>query len=168
MIEALVVPAQPVAATQALLRDASERDRTTARRASLLGLLWKERFLTRQGLISRVEGELGRGCFGRTAWEDAFYRDMRVVRGALSEAGYQVAYSRRKQRPGYYLVGEPPLHPMIAQAVAGSLAEIDTAQLAIFRQLGPAGRFNLGCSVSDVARGAGAYRKAGRQTESAD
>jgi hypothetical protein len=54
----------PAKAQQALLQDAASRDRTTARRACLVRILCFERYLTRTGLIARVERELGRGCFG--------------------------------------------------------------------------------------------------------
>ena len=65
--------------------------RATARREALLRILWRERFITRRGLIARVESELGAGCFGGAAWQDTFYRDMRVVKQALATAGYSLA-----------------------------------------------------------------------------
>ncbi|RMD65485.1 hypothetical protein D6833_02900, partial [Candidatus Parcubacteria bacterium] len=61
---------------QALLHDAARRDLVTARRKALCEILWRERYLTREGLIARVEALLGKNCFGRSAWEDTFYRDM--------------------------------------------------------------------------------------------
>ena len=64
------------AALNVLLEDAITRDRTTARRAALLKILHQERYLTREQLIVRVEGILGVGCFGDSAWIDTFYRDM--------------------------------------------------------------------------------------------
>ena len=91
----------PRNALQTLLEDAIDRDRTTARRACLLRILWHERFLTRYDLITRIDGELGQGCSGKTAWDDTFYRDMRVVKQALQADGYRLAYSRSKATPGY-------------------------------------------------------------------
>lgn len=145
-------------AHQALLRDAAARDRATARRVCLLRILWRERFLTRAGLMARVEGELGKGCFGRAAWKDTFYRDMRVVKQALKDAGYELAYSRRRDHSGYYIRGQPRINPELARVLDGSVAEVDPAQIAIFRRLGPAERFQQGCSISDTARRAVASR----------
>ena len=152
------------AALQALLADAVQRDRATARRVALLRILWRERFITRRGLIARVESELGTGCFGGAAWQDTFYRDMRVVKQALATAGYSLAYSRSSDRPGYYLRGEPPLHPDLVQTVAGSVAEVDGRQIAIYQRLSPAERFRQGSSISDTAQRAVAYRRQQRQS----
>jgi hypothetical protein len=96
----------PAAAQAYLLADAARRDRTTARRTALFSILWGERFLTRQYLIVRVEALLGEECFGQSAWEDTFYRDMCVVKDAFTKAGFCMRYSRRKSRQGYYLQGE--------------------------------------------------------------
>ena len=148
----------PEKAQEILLQDAAQRDRATARRGCLLHILWRERYLTRQQLIVRVEGLLGRGCFGDSAWEDTFHRDMRLVCQAFKAAGYQLAYSRRPTRPGYYLVGQPTLHPDLARTLAGSIAEVDPAQIAIFRRMSPQERFRLGASISDTARKVVAYR----------
>ncbi len=155
----------PRNAQQTLLEDAIDRDRTTARRACLLRILWRERFLTRDDLIARVDGELGNGCFGKAAWDGTFYRDIRVVKQALKADGYQLAYSRSKATPGYYLRGEPRLHPNLARALDSSVAEVDPAQIAIYRNLSPADRFRQGCSISDTARRAVAYRLQQRQPE---
>jgi hypothetical protein len=158
-------PAFPTKAGQALLQDAVRRDRTTARRACLARILWFERYITRSGLLTRVEGELGKGCFGKAAWEDTFYRDMRAVKRAFSAAGYELAYSRSRPRPGYYLRGEPSLHPDLERAIDGSVAEVDGAQIAIFRRLEPATRFRQGCSISDLAHQVVAYRARQRRPE---
>src|SRR5215210_3558159 len=93
----------------AILYDAMQRDITTARRVALLEILWNERYLTRAQLIARVELRLGKNCFGISAWEDTFYRDMRFVKQALEAAGYHLLFSRNKQQPGYYLAGQPAL-----------------------------------------------------------
>ncbi|MEW5870242.1 MAG: hypothetical protein AB1894_13280 [Chloroflexota bacterium] len=155
----------PLAAQMFLLQDAMRRDLATARRAGLVSILWQERFLTREHLVARLEGLLGRGCFGGSAWRDTFCRDMRVVRQAFQAAGYALAYSRTAGRPGYYLRGQPALGPELAQALAGSLAEIDPVQVSIYRQLPAAERFRQGCSISDAARQVVAYRLQQRNPE---
>jgi len=63
---------------QALLEDAAQRELVTARRKLLVEFLSRERYLTRSGLMSRVEMVLGKGSFGNTSWEDVFYRDMKA------------------------------------------------------------------------------------------
>ncbi len=146
------------AALNALLEDAITRDRTTARRAALLRILHQERFLTRAQLIVRVEGVLGVGCFGNAAWIDTFYRDMKVVKRALRVAGYQVAYSRSLQQPGYYLHNQPSIGSDLSAALDGSIMEVDPAQIAIYKQLSIKQRFQQGCSISNLARQVVAHR----------
>lgn len=141
-----------------LLADAIQRDRVSARRACLAGLLWRERFLTRDQFIKRVEARLGKGCFGEHAWEDTFFRDMRAVKLALGAAGYQVLYSRNANKKGYYLRDNPALSEELAGVLDGSLIEIDLAQIAVLRRLSAAERFHQGCSVSDTARQVVTYR----------
>jgi hypothetical protein len=148
----------PVVMKDAILHDAIRRDTTTARRAALLEVLWNERYLTRSQLIVRVEMRLGRNCFGISAWEDTFYRDMRFVKQAFEVAGYQLSYSRNKQRPGYYLEGQPALRSEIQQVLKGSAAEVDQRQIDIYRKLSFAERFHQGCSISDTARKVVTYR----------
>lgn len=149
----------PQEIVRTLLSDALERDLATKRRVCLINLLLYERYLIREGLIARVKAVLGKGCFGKAAWKDTFYRDMRMVKKAFSAAGYQLAFSRSKKRSGYYLRGEPPLHPDLAHIISASIAEVDPEQIAIYRRLTPAERFHQGCSISDTARRAVAYRK---------
>ncbi len=148
----------PHRALEVLLQDAADRDLATARRAVLVKILLDERYLTREQLMARVEGLLGAGCFGAAAWEDAFFRDMRMVKKALAAAGFRAGYSRSAALQGYYLAGQPAVSPRLAEILAHSAAEADPAQLRIFRRMAPAGRFRLGCSVSDAARDAVAYR----------
>ena len=145
-------------AKETLLQDAAQRDRTTARRACLLKILWQERFLSREQLVARLEGELGKGCFGVAAWQDTFYRDMRLVKRALKAAGYEMAYSRDARKPGYYLRGQPSLAPELVKSLEGSIAEVDLAQISIYHRMSPAERFRQGCSISDAAREVVAYR----------
>ena len=135
-----------------LLQDAISRDRTTARRAALLEILQQERYLTREQLIVRVEGKLGKDCFGQFAWQDIFYRDMQVVKRALRAAGYQPAYSRRLHRPGYYLRDQPAIGSELSATLDGCVTEVDRSQISIFIQLSFEQRFKQGCSISNLAR----------------
>jgi hypothetical protein len=141
-----------------LLQDAINRDRTTARRTALLEILQQERYLTREQLIVRVEGKLGKGCFGEAAWRDTFYRDMQVVKRALRAAGYQLAYSRSLQAPGYYLHGQPSIGAELSATLDGSIAEVDRSQITIYKHLSFAQRFQQGCSISNLAHQVVAYR----------
>jgi hypothetical protein len=141
-----------------ILHDAIQRDITTARRVALLEILWNERYLTRAQLLARVELRLGKNCFGVSAWEDTFYRDMCIVKQAFEAAGYQLLYSRNKRQPGYYLDGQPSLSSEIQQVLMGSAAEMDRRQINIYRKLSFADRFHQGCSISETARKVVAYR----------
>ncbi len=145
-------------ATEVILQDAMQRDITTARRAALLQILWIERYLTRAQLIARTEYRVGRNCFGKSAWEDTFYRDMRVVKLAFQAAKYLLEYSRKREHPGYYLHGQPALSPEFRQLLKASAAEADQRQIAIYHQLTPAARFRQGCVISDTARKVVAFR----------
>jgi hypothetical protein len=141
-----------------ILHDTMQRDITTARRIALLELLWNERYLTRSQLIARVELRLGKHCFGVSAWEDTFYRDMRFVKQAFEATGYRLLYSRNKQQPGYYLDGQPALSSELKQVLMSSATEVDQRQIDIYRKLSFAERFHQGCSISDTARKVVAYR----------
>ena len=148
----------PTRMKDAVLQDAIRRDITTARRVALVEILWNERYLTRLQLIARVELRLGKNCFGISAWEDTFFRDMRLVKQAFESAGYQLLYSRNKQQPGYYLEGQAALSSEIKHVVKGSIAEVDQRQIDIYHKLSFAERFHQGCSISDTARKVVAYR----------
>ena len=148
----------PTVVKDSILQDAIRRDMTTARRVALLQILWHERYLTRPQLMTRVELRLGKSCFGTSAWEDTFYRDMRFVKQAFEAARYQLLYSRKKEQPGYYLDGQPALSSEFKQALKGSVAEVDQRQIDIYRKLSFAERFRQGCSISDTARKVVAYR----------
>jgi hypothetical protein len=145
-------------ATDVILNDAMQRDISTARRVALLQILWHERYLTRAQLIARVEYRVGRNCFGLRAWEDIFYRDMRVVKKAFQAADYLLEYSRGSEHPGYYLHGQPALLPEFRQLVKASAAEADQRQIDIYQRLSSAARFRQGCAISDTARKVVAYR----------
>lgn len=148
----------PPQSQKTLLQDAARRDRKTARRVALLDLLWEERYLTREQLRVRIEAKLGRGCFGASAWENTFYRDMRVVKRAFKAAGYVLRYSRSGEQSGYYLQGQPAMSPKTAGLLGSSVLETDPAQIRVFQRLSPAERFRLGCSISDTARKTVTYR----------
>jgi hypothetical protein len=145
-------------AREVIFQDAVHRDLTTARRAALLELLWNERFLTREQLITRVEQKLGKFCFGKVAWEDSFYRDVRVVKHAFSAAGFHLVFSRNKQGCGYYLRDQPALSPELNQLLKSSSSEVDQRQIDIYHRLSAADRFRQGCVISDTARQVVAYR----------
>jgi hypothetical protein len=153
----------PEMAQEEILEDAASRDIVTARRKKLLEILWGERYLTRAGLIARVEAVLGEGCFGSAAWRDTFYRDMSVVKQAYQAAGYMLSYSRSSALPGYYLREQPGLHTDLADLVKRSVAEVDLAQIAIYRQLRPDQRFFQGKSITDLARRVVAHRNVLRE-----
>jgi hypothetical protein len=148
----------PTVMKDAILHDAIRRDITTARRIALLEILWQERYLTRSQLIARVDFQLGKSCFGISAWEDTFYRDMRFVKQAFDMAGHQLMYRRNKQQPGYYLEGQPALRAEIQQVLKGRVAEVDQRQIDIYNRLSFAELFRQGCSISDTARQVVAYR----------
>lgn len=150
-------------AQQALLEEAAQRDLVTARRKLLVEFLSRERYLTRKGLISRVETLLGKGCFGDTSWEDVFYRDMRTVKNSFQAAGFELAYSRSKERSGYYLKGEGELGPVVARQIAGAVEEVDPEQMAVTRTLSPAERAQQGLSITNLAHRVTSFRKAQRE-----
>ena len=131
---------------------------TIARRTALLDILQNERYLTRSQLIARVELSLGKNCFGASAKETSFHRDMQVVKQTLKSRGYLLAYSRDKRQSGYYLQGQPALSPKLKQMLRGSVAETDQQQIDIYQRLSPADRFRQGCAISDTARNVVAYR----------
>ena len=145
-------------AVHVLLQDAIERDITTARRAALLHILWNERFLTRAQLIVRVEYQLGRNCFGVSAWEDTFFRDMRVVKQAFQAVRLVLEYSRKKEKRGYYVREQEALSLEFKQMIKATAAEVDQRQIDIYRELSPAARFKQGCAISNTARNVVAYR----------
>lgn len=135
-----------------LLDDAERRDLVTARRANLVRVLLRENYLTREALIQRVEYLLGTAAFRAKSWEDNFYRDMRVVKSAFRQAGYELKYSRRKGRAGYYLAGNPVLGTAPQAEIRGALAELDDAQLQIYRQMPIAQKFRQSVSIIDFGR----------------
>src|SRR5258706_10340753 len=116
-------------AIHVLLQDAIERDITTARRVALLHILWNERFLTRSQLIARAEYQLGKDCFGVLAWEDTFFRDMRVVKQAFQAVGLVLDYSRKKEKHGYYVGEQEALSPEFKKIIKETGAECGQRQI---------------------------------------
>ncbi len=145
---------------QALLEDAAQRDLVTARRKLLVEFLSRERFLTRSGLMSRVEMVLGKGIFGKMSWDDVFYRDMKAVKKSFRAAGYDLAYSRNKTRSGYYLRGEGEIGQTVARQIKGAVDKIDPRQVEVTRTLSPAQRVQQGISITNLAHEVTAYRQA--------
>jgi hypothetical protein len=142
----------PEATQNYLLLDAEKRDPVTARRSQLARTLLRERYLTRESLMFRVEFLMGFSSFGGKSWKDNFYRDMRVVKAALKEAGFDLKYSRTGEKPGYYFAGEASLHPDINKEIAGALKEIDPEQIKIYKHISPAQKFYQACSIINLAR----------------
>jgi hypothetical protein len=153
----------PMQAQYIILEDAVERDTVAARRKRLLEILWNERYLTRSGLIARVEAKLGKGCFGESAWKDVFYRDMRVVKKAFQAAGYKLAYSRSQDKPGYYLREQAEVSSALRNTIDGAVAEVDPDQIAVTRQLRAGERVQQGLSISNLANRVVRYRKSQRE-----
>jgi hypothetical protein len=135
-----------------LLHDAEKRDPVTARRSHLARIFLRERFLTRESLMFRVESMMGFAGFGEKSWKDNFYRDMRVVKAALKQAGFDLKYSRTEDRPGYYIAGEPSLHSDVKMEIAGALKEIDSKQIEIYKRISPTQKFYQACSIINLAK----------------
>ena len=135
-----------------LLRDAEKRDPVTARRSHLARFLLRERYLTRESLMFRVESLMGFVSFGNKSWKDNFYRDMRVVKAALKQAGFDLKYSRTGDKTGYYIAGEASLHPMVEKEISGALHEIDQEQIEIYKHMLPAKKFYQACSIINLGK----------------
>jgi len=156
-LEHIPIPAE---ARDALLEDAVKRDLTTARRHSLFQILWRERYLNRGQLISRVDQILGKDCFGRKAWEDTFYRDIRAVKNAFQRSGFDLKYLRAGKNPGYYLEGQPILHEVLIRRLKGALNELDDQQCKIYGEIPPAQKFFQAISMIESGRRAQDIQKA--------
>lgn len=150
---------------QVLLEDAASRDPVTARRKLMVDILSRERFLDRSALIARVEMVLGQGCFGNSAWEDVFYRDMRVVKKAFRAVEIELAYSRTKGKAGYYLRGKGEFSPKMVQQIRGAAAEVDPRQIEITRTLAPPERIQQGLSMTHLAHQVTGYRRKQREED---
>jgi hypothetical protein len=132
-----------------------------ARRAALLRLLWLHSYLRREVLIRWIEEILQRPCFEPAT----FAGDLAIARRALAEAGYQLRYSRWRDRSGYYIEGRPVLDEGLVRLIAGAVAEVDPAQIAISRRLTPAQHFQQGRSMVRLARQVTLYRQRQRNPQ---
>lgn len=142
-----------------LLENAVSRDTVTARRKYLVDILSRERYLDRADLIARVEMALGNDTFGASAWEDVFYRDMRVVKKSFQAAGYELAYSRSKGKTGYYLRGEGEFAKNIIKQIQNAVTQMDPRQIEIIRNLSPPQRVQQGLSITRLAHQVTDYRR---------
>ena len=129
------------------------------RRRRLLKFLYNERYLTRKGLVWRLERTLGAEC----SWWDkswlAFNLDMLFVKKAFKASGYKLAYSWARERRGFYLKGEGELSPEMVRAIQGAVDKVDPRQVEITRRLTPAQRVQQGCSITDLAHSVVRYRQ---------
>lgn len=137
-----------------MLRDDLDRDLITARRAALLSLLWLESYQTRESLMTRTQLRLGQECFNRQAVL-TFRRDMQAVKAILAVQGYELKYSRRPERPGYFIPGRPAFAPERLKAIRGAVQEVDPYQIEIFNRMTPQERLEragqLSADVLDLA-----------------
>jgi hypothetical protein len=144
-------PLLPVELRLGLLQDAQARDTVTARRAALLELLWNEANLTGTGLISRTEWVVGRGCFGKASTA-SLKRDLRALKAVLAASGWQLRFSRRPGRRGYYIPGRPELAPEIAANIRAGMSDVDPYQVELASRLTPAQRAKQAGMLSDQLR----------------
>ena len=143
--------ALPVELRLGLLADACNRDVVTARRATLLRLIWQESYLSGAGLIARTESVLGRGGFGSAA-ASTFRRDIRALKVLLEQAGYSLRFSRQTRRTGYYIVGRPELATDLANTIRAGMRDIDRKQIVLAARLTPADRIRQAGQLSDGLR----------------
>ena len=136
----------------ALLDDDLARDTVTARRATLLALVWHESYLSSCGLMARTEAILAPGCFGKSA-AATFRRDMRTLKRVLAAAGHDLRFSRRAERGGYYVAGRPDLSLELAASIKAAVSDVDARQIEIASRLTPADRVRQAAQLSDGLRG---------------
>ena len=142
----------PEAAKSVLLPDVGEQYPAVIRRWHLANILFRERYLTREALMFRVESIMGFASFGEKSRKDNFYRDMRVVKAALKQIDFDLKFSRSMDKPGYYLAGEDSLHPDVKKEIAGALDEIDQEQIEIYKRISPSQKFYQACSIINLAK----------------
>jgi len=146
----LTVPAThlPDRLIRGALDEIAERDAITARRLTLLALIWRENYQTQASLIKLTEARLGRRCFGR-ARALTFRRDMQAVKAILTRDGHILRYSRQLKDGGYYIEGRPILADETLKAIRGAADEVDPHQIAIFTRMTPAQRLRLAARLTD-------------------
>lgn len=136
---------------RAIAYEATQRDLVTARRTLLLTLLWQENYQVQSILITRVRYQLGLDCFGANS-ALTFRRDMQAVKAILAAGGFEFRYSRRADRPGYYIPGRPDLAPEVQQAIRGAAEEVDPRQIEIWHRLTVGQRVQMATRLSDSVR----------------
>ena len=95
---------------------------------------------------------MGDASFGQKSVVDNFYRDMRIAKKAFKQSGYELKYSQKKERSGYYLVNQPALGEKMRKEIAGAVHELDDAQIEIYKQMSPAQKFYQSASIIDLGR----------------
>ncbi len=138
----------PEGLLRSALQETAARDFVTARRTVLLICLWQESYLTQSTLMTCVRYRLGIDCFG-AASALTFRRDMQAVKATLAASGFELKYSRRPDRPGYYIQGRPDLAPEIQQAIRGAAQEVDSRQIEAWGKLSVAKRVALATRLAD-------------------
>ena len=142
-----------------LLDRTAKGEATRTRRKRILRFLYNERYLTRIGISSRLE--MFDGVY--PSWRDstliAFFLDMRFVKKAFQAAGYQLAYSWKGERRGFYLREEGVLSPEVIRAIQGAVAEVDPRQVEITQRLTPGQRVQQGLSLTNLAHNVVRYRR---------
>ena len=78
----------PEPAQRALLPKVEKLNTASVRRWHLANILFRERYLTCESLMFRVEFQMGFASFGEKNRKANFYRDMHTVKVALKLAGY--------------------------------------------------------------------------------
>lgn len=147
------MPIQLPEPAQRVLKPYAEKQNTaTVRQWHLANFLFRERYLTCESLMFRVEFRMGFASFGGKNRKANFYRDMHIVKAALKLAGYKVKYSRHQEKPGYYIFGEASLHPDMKKEIDGALKEIDQEQIEIYKRISPAQKFYQACSIINLAK----------------
>ena len=142
----------PEPAQRVLKSDAEKQNTATVRRRQLANILFRERYLTCESLMFRVEFRMGFASFGEKNRKANFYRDIHTVKAALKQAGYEVKYSRHQEKPGYYIFGEESLHPCVKKEIAEAFKEIDQSQIEIYKHISPAQKFYQACSIINLAK----------------
>lgn len=149
----------PETAQRVLLPDVEKQNIATARRWHLANALFRERYLTREALMFRVESVMGFASFGKKSRKGNFYRDMRMVKAALKQAGLDLKFSRSLDKSGYYFAGEDSLHPDVKKEIAGAFGEIDQEQIGIYKRISPAQKFYQACSIINLGKRVSPERK---------
>jgi len=142
----------PETAQRVIIPYVEKQTRAAIRRWHLANILLRERYLTREALMFRVESIMGFASFGENNRKGNFYRDMCVVKAALKQIDFDLKFSRSMDKPGYYFAGEDSLHPDVKKEIAGALDEIDQEQIEIYKRISPAQKFYQACSIINLAK----------------